>query len=321
MAKDTILNNATAVAFKREQFYPALPLTWILGSLVMFGCTVIISYIRSKPLLSQTVMDYANLLFFIFNAISTVLMSIFITLAIVTSDCGEALASIIGYTVPASVDIIFAQLCSIFIIQAIMAKYPEYLDNNTFENIIKCIMGAVIPLCNGIIFTTLYLIAEPTEMYTVLRGTGHQEKAFKLIVVRGCIYLPVGFASTTTLLHTIRMQQNNFIQPNHILNTKVVLISVVGQILIAAIIYAFEQFEYLGITHDMTIILINLVMLLVKSSFVIAVALSHNNVRAHISNIWPISYFTSLCSLRQVRQINVNQRDVELHGVKIKRDS
>ena len=132
MAKDTILNNATAVAFKREQFYPALPLTWILGSLVMFGCTVIISYIRSKPLLSQTVMDYANLLFFIFNAISTVLMSIFITLAIVTSDCGEALASIIGYTVPASVDIVFTQLCSIFIIQAIMAKYPEYLDNNTF---------------------------------------------------------------------------------------------------------------------------------------------------------------------------------------------
>ena len=143
----------------------------------------------------------------------------------------------------------------------------------------------------------------------------------KLIVVRGCIYLPVGFASTITLLHTIRMQQNNFIQPNHILNTKVVLISVVGQILIAAIIYAFEQFEYLGITHDMTIILINLVLLLVKSSFVIAVALSHNNVRAHISNIWPISYFISLCSLRQVRQINVNQRDVELHGVKIKRDS
>ena len=141
------------------------------------------------------------------------------------------------------------------------------------------------------------------------------------MVVKGCVYLPLGFASTITLLHTIRMQQNNFIQPNHILNTKVVLTSVVGQILIATIIYAFEQFEYLGITHDIAIILINLVMIVVKSSFVIAIALSHNNVRAHFSNILPISCFTSLWSLRQVRQINVNQRDVELHGVKIIRDS
>ena len=321
MEKYTLLSNATAIAFKRQQFYPAIPLTWILGSLEVFGLAVTISYLRSKPPLSQTVMDYAIKIFFIFSAVSTVLMSIFITLAVVSYDCGEVLASIIGYTVPASVDIGFAQLCSIFIIQAIMARYPELLDNNTFENIIKCIMVAGIPLSNGIIYTTLYFVADPTEMYTVLRGIGRQEKAFKVIIVRACIYLPLVFATTLILLHTIRMQQNDFIQPNHILNAKAVIVSLVGRIVNGGLIYILAHFQILGFSHDTTFILITFLTLVIKSVFHIVIVLIHNDVRAYMSNLYPISGFTALWSLRLVRQIDVNQRDVELHGVETKRNS
>ena len=320
MEKYTLLSNATAIAFKPEQFYPAIPPTWILGSLEVLGCAVTISYLRSKPPLSQTVMDYANKIFFIFSAVSTVLMSIFITLAVVSSDCGEALASIIGYTGPASMDTGFAQLCSIFIIQAIMARYPELLVNNTFENIIKCIMGAGIPLCNAIIYTILYFVADPTEMYTVLRGIGDQEKAFSKIV-RACIYFPLGFASTLILLYTIRMQQNNFIQPNHILNAKAVIVSFVGQSVIRALLNILLHFQYSGLNHDTTVFLITFVLLVIKSVFHIVIVLIHNDVRAYMSNLYPISGFTALWSLRQVRQIDVNQRDVELHGVETKRNS
>ena len=36
-----------------------IPITWITSFLIVFGSALIISYLRSKPPLSQTVMDYA----------------------------------------------------------------------------------------------------------------------------------------------------------------------------------------------------------------------------------------------------------------------
>ena len=166
MANDSVRNNEPDNAFKREELYPAIP--WILSSITVFGSMVIINYLRSKPLLSQTVMDYANKILFLYSIGNPVLVSFFVTLALVSSDCGEVLVSIIGYTIPASVDIIFVQVSVIFIIQAMMLKNPEYLENSRFENIVRCIVSVVIPLASGIFYTIVYFVAGPTGIYVVL---------------------------------------------------------------------------------------------------------------------------------------------------------
>ena len=79
MTNNTSINNATIFAFQQKQFLAAIPLTWILTSLTIFGSAVIISYLKSKPLLSQSVMDFANKIFFIFSTTHSLLISIFLT--------------------------------------------------------------------------------------------------------------------------------------------------------------------------------------------------------------------------------------------------
>ena len=54
-----------------------------------------------------------------------------------------------------------------------MIKNPEYLANSRFENTVKCIMAVVIPLYNGIIYTCLYIVSEPTGFYITLRCLDH----------------------------------------------------------------------------------------------------------------------------------------------------
>ena len=323
MTNNTSMINATIFAFQQKQFLSAIPLTWILTSLTIFGSAVIISYLKSKPLLSQSVMDFAIKIFFIFSTTNSLLTSIFITFAQTSSDLGEVMASIIGYTLPASVDIILCQLCAIFIIQAIVVKSPEYLGNNTFENIVKSFMTVVIPLWNGIIYTTLYFVTDPTgpvynPVYITLRGINYPPTPSKLFLIRGITYLPIGFTSALNLLYTIRIQRESFIQSNHIMNSKVVLFNFVGQFMIAANLYAYAYFELIDHTEATILILIALIMQITKTLFIAAIVLSHNSVRAHLANLCLIRNFSILFSLRQVRQIDVNQRDVELHSMESK---
>ena len=323
MTNSTSINNATIIAFLQKQFLWAIPLTWILSLLTIFGSAVIISYLKSKPLLSQSVMDFANKIFFIVSTTHSLLISIFLTFALTSSDLGEGMASGIGYTLPACVDIMFSQLCAIFIIQVIVVKSPEYLENNSFENIVKIYMSVVIPLWNGIFYTTLYFVTDPTgpvynPLYITLRGINHPHAPSKLFLIRGITYLPIGFTSALNLLYTIRIQRDSFIQSNHVINTKVVLFTLVGQLIIAANLYAYAYFELLDNTEYQIVILSSLIMQVMKILFIAAIVLSHDSIRAHLSNLCLIRNVSILFSLRQVRQINVNQRDVELHSIESK---
>ena len=305
--------NGTIAALKREQFYPLIPLIWILLLLIVFGCFVIISYLRSKPPLSQTVMDYANMITFIYFLPQSVLTALYITLAIQSLDYGEFMASWIGYSIPAFGDITTVQICTILIIQAIMIKNPEYLDNGTFEKTVKCIMTVVIPLYNGIIYTCLYIASEPTAFYITLRRFDHNHINYKVVLIRVCTFLPVVFATALNLLYTIKIQQENFIQSNHILNTRVVLVTVIGNLVLFGLTYAFVSkiFPF----QDIISILFPMVLAVIKSVFIVTIMLTHNGVRGYLSNLYLIRNFTTLLTVRQVRQITADKNNIELHGM------
>ena len=291
-------DNATVIlTFKPEQFYPAIPLVWFLTSLEVFGSSVVISYLRSKPQLLQTVMDYANITVFTYLPIHSVLISIFITLVIQSLDYGEVIGSLIGYAIPASGDIAFIQICAIFIIQAKMVKNPEYLNSNTFESIVKCVMAVAIPIFNGVIYTYLYIVSKPTGFYLTLRHHDHHPMSYEWLVLRGCTYLPIGFASALNLMYTIRIQRQYFIQSNHILNARAVLVTMVGQFVLGVLIYVSKLFP------DIISILMPMVLLIMKSVFVVTIVLSHNGVRARMAHLYIIRNFATLLSMRELRQI------------------
>ena len=306
--------NGPIAALKREQFYPVIPLIWILTLLIVFGCFVIISYLRSKPPLSQTVMDYANMITFIYFLPDSVLTALYITLAIQSLDYGEFMASWIGYSIPAFGDITSIQICTILIIQAVMIKNPEYLDNSRFENTVKCIMAVVIPLYNGIIYTCLYIVSEPTGFYRTLCCKDDHHPNYKLILARVCAYSPLGFASALNLLHTMKIQRDNFIQSNHILNVRVVLVTLIGHFFLIGLVYT-SVFSKTFPFQDIFSILARMVLVVTKSVFMITIVLTHNGVRGYLSNLYLIRNFTTLLSVRQVRQITADQSNIELHGM------
>ena len=306
--------NGTIIALEHDQLYPLIPLVWILTLLITFGCFVIISYLRSKPPLSQTVIDYANMFAFIYFIPDGVITAVYITLAIQALDYGEVIASLIGYSIPAFGDIIYVQISAILIIQAIMIKNPEYLDNSRFENTVKCIIAVVIPLYNGIIYTCLYIVSEPTGFYRTLRYHDYHHPNYKLILARVCAYLPLGFASAFNLLHTIKIQQDNFIQSNHILNVRVVLVTSIGHLFLVVLIYT-VVFSKTFPVQDIFSILARMVLVVIKTVFMITIVLTHNGVRGYLSNLYLIRNFTTLLSVRQVRQITADQSNIELHGM------
>ena len=194
-----------------------------------------------------------------------------------------------------------------------MVKYPEYLDNNSFENIVKCIMALVIPMGNGIIYTCLFFLAEPPGFYIILRRMEDNYPHHKWIIVRGCTYLPIGFASALNLLHTIRIRRDSSIPSNHILKASAVVVAIVAQIVMGVVISTFCS-KLFPPPMDFSVLL-PLALQLIKSILMVTIVISHDGVRGHMSNLYFIRSFTTLLSMRQVRQISADKSNIELHGV------
>ena len=174
-------------------------------------------------------------------------------------------------------------------------------------------MAVVTPLCNGILYICLYIVSEPTATYITLRCFDHQPLNHTVHLVRVCAYLPLAFASAFNLLYTIKIQQEHSIQSNHILNARAVMVMIIGNLVLFVLIYAFASkiFPF----QDILSILIPMVMAVIKSVFMVTIVLTHNGVRGHMSHLYLIRNFTSMLSIRQVRQIAADQINLKLHGM------
>ena len=67
--------------------------------------------------------------------------------------------------------------------------------------------------------------------------------------------------------------------------------------------------------QDILSILMPMVMAVIKSVFMVTIVLTHIGVRGHMSHLYLIRNFTSMLSIRQVRQIAADQSNLELHGM------
>ena len=205
MTNYTTLEKSAAIdsATRFEHLFAVIPITWISSFVIGFGSALVISYLRSKPPLSQTVMDYAIGIYIIWLVSNSIFVSSYLTLAIVFKDCGEVIASLIGYAVPASGHITFIHLCAIFILQAMIVRNPEFLGSARCEKTVKYGMTMIVPLVIGLIYTTLYFGFQPLGPYIILRGLGSNSINYHWAKLRLCTDIPIGIASPS-FKHALR---------------------------------------------------------------------------------------------------------------------
>ena len=289
-----------------EHLFAVIPVTWISSFVIGIGSALVISYLRSKPPLSQTVMDYAIGMLLIWLVSNSIFVSSYLTLAVVFKDCGEVVASLIGYAVPASGQITFIHFCAIFILQAMIVRNPEFLGSAGCEKMVKYGMAIIVPLVIGLIYTTLYFGFQPLGPYIILRGMGSHSINYHWARLRFCTDIPIGIASTLSFIITTKIRRDSAIESNHILSTKGVLVSVMGLLLIGGLTYLFVFIHIL----NSAIFLLPLLIHIIKSVCIMIMAFSHPSVRSHISNMHLLRNITLLLSVRQSRQVGINEEEL-----------
>ena len=246
-------------------------------------------------------MDYATGISLISLVSSSVLASSYLTLAIVFKDCGEVIASLIGYAVPATGQITNIHFCAIFIIQAMIVKNPEFLGSTRCERMVIFGLTIIVPLVVGVIYTTLFFCYKPPGLYCILHGMDSRSINYHWVHLRFCIEIPLGIASALSFLITTRIRQDSAIQSNHILSTTGLLVSFMGLLLIFVLAYLFAFIYML----ESTIILLPLLINIMKSVYIMIMVFSHPSVRNHIANRHFLRNITILLSVRRSRQTDI----------------
>ena len=124
--------------------------------------------------------------------------------------------------------------------------------------------------------------------------------------LRLCTDIPIGIASTLSFIITTKIRQDNAIESNHILSTKGVLLSVMGMLLIVGLTYLFVFIHILESARILLPLLVNII----KSVCTMIMAFSHPSVRNHISNLHLLRNITILLSVRQSRQVGINEEEL-----------
>ena len=136
----------------------------------MFGSVIVVQYLRSKPPLSQTIMDFANIVLFVSAVPPSVLISAIVTLTSVFSDCGQLAAYVLGYSAPAAGDHLMLQLGANAIVQGLIFRQPELLESERFENAVKCVQVVIIPLCVILAYCLILICGVQITTYSKIRG-------------------------------------------------------------------------------------------------------------------------------------------------------
>ena len=192
-------------------------------------------------------------------------------------------------------------------LQAMIVRNPEIIGSARCEKIVKYGMTIIVPLVIGLIYTTLFFGFPPLGPYIILRGMGSHSINYRWAQIRFCTDLPIGIASALSLIITTKIRRDNAIESNHILSTKGVLVSVMGLLLIGALTY---WFVFILILEN-AMILLPLLVNIMKSVWIMIMAFSHPSVRNHISNLYLLRNIALLLSVRQSRQVGINEE--ELH--------
>ena len=316
---DNVTANYCGVIPYADPIYSFIPITWALWVVTILESLIIMGYLRSKPPLSQTIMDFMIGTFCIVAIPWFTLLALYGTLLTLFQDSGEILGSMVACLTPALGDDMICQLTAIFIVQAILVKRPTMLENERFDTIIKFISTFVIPTCNGCLHLYAYMTGIHNNFYIVVRGMNTKfsftaftsEINFTWSFLRFCVMIPLLMAFVISRL-CLRLEQNGRIEErsNNIFNTTGVLICSIGHLLVRIVVILLMELD--GSLQYAS--LIPMGSLIMGSTFGAMVIKSHPSIRDYMCRIYPFHTLSRRLAIRQVRQVGSNE---PLHGLKL----
>ena len=297
----------------KDPVYSVVPIPWVASAVITLECLLIISYLRSKPPLSQTIMDFMIGAFFVVSIPWSMLMALFANCLMLFQDSGEILGSLVSYVTPAFGDNLVFQLTTIFVVQAIMVKRPTLLESEHFNTVIKCIFIFVIPTYSICLHLYAYLAGVHSNFYILTRGLTWKSLQIHHTwsTMRLCSMMPLFIAFVISRVW-LRLSEHPRYEErsNHILNTKGVLIITIGHISVGKLVYLLmelkKSFRYAS--------LIPVGSLTLASLFAGMVIINHPSIRNHMCQMYPFNVLSRRITIRHLRQVGNNQ---PLHGLKL----
>ena len=302
-----------------DPIYPVIPITWTLWLMTILESLTIIGYLRSKPPLSETIMDFMIGAFCIVAIPWSTLVALYGTLLTLFKDSGEVLGSMVACLTPAFGDDMICQLTAIFIVQTIIVKRPTLLGNERFDTIIKFISTFFIPTFSGCLHLYAYLAGIHSNFYIVVRGMKSNfsflaftsEINFTWSTMRFCTMVPLLVAFIISRL-CLRLEENGRMEErsNHIFNTTGVLIVSIGHLFVGTLVLLLMELnaslQYASLMPIGT--------LTVSSTFGGMVIKSHPSIRDYMCRMYPFNIFIRRFFMCQLRQVGSNE---PLHGLKL----
>ena len=294
----------------KDPVYSLVPIPWVASAVITLECFLIISYLRSKPPLSQTIMDFMIGAFFIGSIPWSMLVALFANCLMLFQDSGEILGSLVSYVTPAIGDNLLFQLTTIFVVQAIMVKRTTLLESEHFNTVIKGIFIFVIPTYSICLHLYAYLAGFHNNFYIVARGMCAQTH-HTWSIMRLCSMMPllIAFIISRVWLRLSEHPRNEE-RSNHILNTKGVLIITIGHISVGKLVFLLMELKK-SLRYAS---LIPVGSLTLASVFGGVVIINHPSIRNHICQMYPFNVVSRRITIRHLRQVGNNE---PIYGLKL----
>ena len=256
---------------------------------------MIIGYLKSKPPLSQTIMDFVNMVCFVSYIPTVLTLSICITIGFIFEDCGHMIASGLALAMPTTSVNLQIQLTSNFIVQSLIILYPSYMEDLGFENGVKFLVTVIIPLFSFVFYVVLYYQGIMVGAYYMLRGTLTQYRLLTLL--RFSFNIMTVIVCAGSRLWIMRIRNESSVQENSIMNLKMNLIMMAQSLCPLLLAASYRLIK--------DVIKISPMFPLVFHCLVVMMACFHPGVINYTSNLYPINLLTQYWSVRRVRRVNM----------------
>ena len=255
---------------------------------------MIIGYLKSKPPLSKTIMDFVNMVCFASYIPTCLTLSIGVTTALVFEDCGHVIASGLAIVMPTTSVNLQIQLTSNFIVQSLIILYPNFLEDPGFENGVKFLVTAIIPLFSLVLYVVLYCHGIMVGAYHMLRGTLTQYRLLTLL--RFSFNMLTFVVCAVSRCWIMKIRNESGVQENSVISLKMNLVMMAQCICPLLLAASYRLIK--------DVIKISPMFPLAFHFCVVMMACFHPSVINYISNLYPFNLLTQCCSLRRVRRVD-----------------
>ena len=181
--------------------------------------------------------------------------------------------------------------------QLILANDPMKLNSETFENMVKLLIGIAVPVFSTLtsVVTVLYLDTKPPGYY-MLRGTPTEDRT--LVIVQASIFILIFCAFWTSRIWIQTVQGHE--RSNHILGSKAVALLCAD--LIAFFLASLFLFNYPAYQTYLYQIGPNVLF----CKFTASIVVFHDSVRDHACrHMQPLRNLVTLLARRVVRRVGI----------------